>query len=65
VTKHKFKIGQLVYYHSKGAGRLWLPGPCQIIKRLPATEDGEFHYEIRNTLEEPDRVARESDLTRV
>ena len=65
MTKHKFKIGQLVYYYPKGAGQLFLPGHCQIIKRLPATEDGEFQYEIRNTLEEPDRVARESDLTPV
>jgi hypothetical protein len=31
---------------------------------LPAAEDGEFQYEIRNTLEEYNRVARESDLTR-
>jgi hypothetical protein len=33
-------------------------------KRLPATQDGEFQYEIRNTLEEYNRVARESELTR-
>jgi hypothetical protein len=31
---------------------------------LPATQDGEFQYEIRNTLEEYNRVARESELTR-
>ncbi len=46
-------------------GRLWLPGPCQIIERLPVTKNGEFQYEIRNTFEEPDRVARESELTLV
>ena len=67
VTEYKFKIGQLVYFHPKAAKRPQLdavPGPYQITKRLPAAEDGEFQYEIRNTLEEYNRVARESDLTR-
>ena len=67
VSEHKFKIGQLVYFHPRGALRRQLdavPGPYQITKRLPAAEDGEFQYEIRNTLEEYNRVARESDLTR-
>jgi hypothetical protein len=69
VTEHKFKIGQLVYFHPKGAVSVRpqldaVPGPYQITKRLPAAEDGEFQYEIRNTLEEYSRVARESDLTR-
>jgi hypothetical protein len=58
VTKHKFKIGQLVYFYPKGARRIdAAPGPYQITKRLPAGEDGQFRYQIRNTLEEHDRVA--------
>jgi hypothetical protein len=65
VTKHKYKIGQLVFFYPKGARRVdSAPGPYQITKRLPAAEDGEFQYEIRNTLEEYNRVARESELTR-
>ena len=65
MTKHKFKIGQLVYFHPKGVGRVdAVPGPYQITRRIPAAEDGEFQYEIRNTLEEYNRVARESELTR-
>jgi hypothetical protein len=67
VAEHKFKIGQLVYFHPKAAGWTQLdavPGPYQITKRLPAAEDGEFQYEIRNTLEEHNRVARESELPR-
>jgi hypothetical protein len=67
VTEHKFKIGQLVYFHPKGAVRPPLdavPGPYKITRRLPAAEDGECQYEIRNTLEEYNRVARESELTR-
>jgi hypothetical protein len=68
VTELKFKIGQLVYFHPKAAARPQLdvvPGPYVITRRLPAAEDGEFQYEIRNTLEEYNRVARESELTRV
>jgi hypothetical protein len=68
MTEHKFKIGQLVYFHHKGAVRPQFdavpPGPYKITRRLPAAEDGEFQYEIRNTLEEYNRVARESELTR-
>jgi DUF971 family protein len=33
-------------------------------KALPAAEDGEFHYEIRSAVEDHNRVARESELTR-
>jgi hypothetical protein len=67
VTEHKFQIGQLVYFHPKRAVRPQFdakPGPYQITKRLPAAEDGECQYEIGNTLEEYNRVARESGLTR-
>ena len=65
VTEHKFKIGQLVYFHPKVRSQLdAVPGPYKITRRLPAAEDGEFRYEIRNTLEEYNRVARESELTR-
>jgi hypothetical protein len=65
VTEHKFKIGQLVYFHPKVRPQLdVVPGPYLITRRLPAAEDGEFRYEIRNTLEEYNRVARESGLTR-
>src|SRR4029077_10815089 len=65
VTEHKFKIGQLVYFHPKVRPQLdVVPGPYLITRRLPATQDGECQYEIRNTLEEYNRVARESELTR-
>jgi hypothetical protein len=60
-------VGLSANFHPQGALRRQLdavPGLYQITKRLPIAEDGEFHYEIRNTLEEYNRVARESDLTR-
>src|ERR1700736_2682195 len=65
VTEYKFRIGQLVYFHPKVRPQLdVVPGPYLITRRLPAAEDGEFQYEIRNTLEEYNPVARESALTR-
>jgi hypothetical protein len=66
VTEYKFRIGQLVYFHPKRTGRSQVnaaAGPYQIVQRLPAAEDGEFHYEIRSAVEDHNRVARESELT--
>ena len=67
MTEHKFKIGQLVYFYPRGARRAQLdaaPGAYLITKRVPAAKDGEFQYEIRSNLEEYNRIARESELTR-
>jgi hypothetical protein len=67
VTEYKFKIGQLVYFHPKRAGRSHadaVHGPYQIIKRLPTTNEGEYQYEIRSAVEGHNRVATESELTR-
>jgi hypothetical protein len=36
----------------------------KIVRRLPESE-GEFHYVIRSTYEDHERVARESELSRV
>jgi hypothetical protein len=66
LAEHKFKIGQLVHYYPKKIGRASIElvsGLYQIIKRLPSA-NGEPQYEIRSTLEQHDRVARESELTR-
>jgi len=51
-----------------GTGRgfvLWVvpPGPCQIIKRLPAA-NGEFQYVVRSEYEDHQRVAKENELSR-
>jgi hypothetical protein len=39
-------------------------GPYQITRRLPAV-DGEFQYAIKSAYEDHERVAMESELTRV
>jgi hypothetical protein len=64
VPGHKFKIGRLVVFRLGWRSQVDAArGVYQIKRRLPAAEDGEFQYEIRNTLEEHDRVAKESELT--
>ena len=65
MAEHKFKIGQLVYFHPQRS-RLVAgapAGPYQITKRLPAV-DGEFQYAIRSAYEDHERVAMESELIR-
>jgi hypothetical protein len=65
VIGHKFKVGQVVYFRPKrGSQTSGPPGPYQITKQLPE-RDGEFQYRIRNAYEEHERVAAESELSRV
>ena len=66
MAEHKFKIGQGVYFRPKKSSfRIDAPsGSYQIVRRLPAT-GGEFQYVIRSAYEGHERVARESELTRV
>ena len=64
MTGHRFKIGQLVRHYPKRRVSIDVSGLYQIIKRLPPADDGECQYEIRSTLEQHNRIARESELTR-
>jgi hypothetical protein len=62
MSEHKFRIGEIVFFHPK------LPsdaphGAYQIIRRLPVAE-GEFQYAIRSTYENHQRVAKENELSR-
>ena len=56
-AEHKFKIGQLVYFHPKTP-----EGPYKVLKRLPAA-NGEYQYVIRSTDGSHERVVRESELS--
>jgi hypothetical protein len=62
MAEHKFKIGERVYFHSQSRREV-PPGPCQIIKRLPAA-NGEFQYVIRSEYKDHQHVAKESELSR-
>jgi hypothetical protein len=62
MNKHKFKIGQLVYFDvppTLGAAT----GVYYITAQLPA-EGGEFQYRIKSEHEAFERVAQEDQLTR-
>jgi hypothetical protein len=65
MTEHRFKIGQVVYFHPKksklAAGAP--AGPYQITRRLPAIDE-EFQYAIKSAYENHERVAAESELSR-
>ena len=64
MTEHKFKIGQLVYFHPrKGRGMplFVLEGAFKVLKRLPAAA-GQFKYVIRSANVSHERVVRESEL---
>jgi hypothetical protein len=63
MADYKFKIGETVNFYPKpptDAPR----GAYQIIRRLPAAQ-GEFHYVIRSTYENHQRVAKENELRRL
>ena len=60
MSAHKFRIGQHVFYASRGANAP--PGVYVIIARLPPGDDGEFKYRIRHSDEICERVAREGEL---
>jgi len=62
---HKFKIGQTVRFepntwHSRNS----MPGWYEVRKQLPE-RNGEFEYHIKSTNEAHERVATESQITRV
>ena len=65
MAEHKFKLGQMVYYHPKGRV-IDAPtrSPYQITARLPPM-DGEPQYRIRTPYEEHERAASESELRAV
>jgi hypothetical protein len=56
VSRHKFKIGQLVSYIGRGG----VSGIYQVTQ--PKAEDGAFQYRIKSVKEPHERVAREHEL---
>jgi hypothetical protein len=57
VSRHKFKIGQLVYYLGRGGAF----DVYQVTQLLPP-EDGVFQYRIKNTNEPHERMVKEHEL---
>lgn len=61
MTDYAFKIGQMVDYMPITRLTSAVPGPYEIIQRMP-TEDGAFKYRIKSPREPHERGAMESDL---
>ena len=57
MSRHKFKVGQLVNYLSREGAS----GVYQVTKLLPPEGDA-FQYRIKNANEPHERVAREHEL---
>jgi hypothetical protein len=63
MSRHKFKVGQLVNYNP---GRTGVPASSRqyTIVRLLPFEDSEFMYRIKSVGEAFERVAKERELAR-
>jgi hypothetical protein len=62
MADHKFKIGQMAFFHPRSRGvDASTRSPYQITARLPPT-DGEFQYRIKSIHEEHERAASENEL---
>jgi hypothetical protein len=60
--RHRFHIGQLVDFHPKKASPISAArGAYEILKQM-LERDGELQYCIKNTAEQHERIALESEL---
>ncbi|KPF95651.1 hypothetical protein NML43_25045 [Rhodopseudomonas palustris] len=60
--KHKFVVGENVYFTASNIARPAAGGIYEIIRLLP-TDGADCQYRIKSTSEAFERVAKESQLT--
>ena len=63
ILRHKYHVGDIVYYTSPSFGRAAATGSYTVVKLLPSEGD-DHQYRIKNTDEAFERVAKESQLDR-
>jgi hypothetical protein len=63
ILRHKYHVGDIVYYTSPSFGRAAATGSYTVVKLLPSEGD-DYQYRIKNTEEAFERVAKESQLDR-
>ncbi|HZP75718.1 MAG TPA: hypothetical protein VFB45_06210 [Pseudolabrys sp.] len=63
-SRHKYQIGQAVYYTSPSFGRAAASGSYTVVKLLPSDGD-DCQYRIKHSGEAFERVAKESQLEQV
>ncbi len=59
--KHKFGIGEIVYFTASNVSRPAAPGTYEVIRLLP-TDGDDCQYRIKSSTEAFERVAKESQL---
>lgn len=64
IVRHKYQVGETVYFTSPNFGRAAASGTYTVIKQLPSESD-DYQYRIKSSGEAFERVAKESQLDRV
>jgi hypothetical protein len=64
IIRHKYSVGETVYFTSPNFGRTAASGTYTVIKQLPSESD-DYQYRIKSSGEAFERVAKESQLDRV
>jgi hypothetical protein len=59
--KHKFSVGETVYFTASNVARPAATGTYEVIRLLP-TDGDDCQYRIKNSTEAFERVAKESQL---
>ena len=63
-SRHKYRVGEAVYYTSPTFGRAAASGSYTVVKLLPSEGD-DCQYRIKSSGEAFERVAKESQLDRL
>ena len=64
IQRHKYQVGQVVYYTSPTFGRAAATGSYTVVKLLPSEGD-DYQYRIKSSGEAFERVAKESQLDKI
>ncbi|MBI3704728.1 MAG: hypothetical protein HY244_13000 [Rhizobiales bacterium] len=64
IQRHKYQVGQAVYYTSPAFGRASATGNYTVVKLLPSEGD-DYQYRIKSSGEAFERVAKESQLDKI
>jgi len=64
LKRHKYQVGETVYYTSPTFGRAAASGSYTVVKLLPSEGD-DYQYRIKSSGEAFERVAKESQLDKM
>ena len=64
IRRHRYHVGEVVYYTSPTFGRAAASGSYTVVKLLPSEGD-EYQYRIKSSGEAFERVAKESQLDKI